>query len=715
MQLGKDRPKVFQRMPLCALVGFLAFGVSVSAGIAAEPEEERQRVVTTLKSGGSSATVHALGEHAGREGVADRQKDALRDAGIDPDRADLFWIGGSMVVEASPSEIAKLRTIDDISSVTAEPKVRLASSGASLPTPGGGNWGVNAIGADSVWSELRLTGTGVRVGHIDTGVDIRNPSISGKVIAWRDFVGDRAEPYDDNGHGTHTASTMVGRSVQGSPIGVAPGADLIVAKAIGADGFAPGSQLLAAAQWIADPDGDPTTNDQPDVVNGSWVAGNANDTWFRGVVRDWQARGIVPVFATGNNGPEPGSVGSPAAYPDVIAVGAIDDDDKIGSFSARGPITWQNTDGLGPPAGTRIQKPDLVAPGVAITAGYFDGFLPYTGTSMASPQVAGVVALMRELVPGVSQEDVTAALTSSADDLGAPGPESTYGAGGLDALGALVALGARAGIPDARFAKTPKARTRAARLAYAVSLTAAETYRYRINGRPWSAPTSSPKFAVSAGTGRHRIEIQAVGLDGQLDPTPGSHVVRVDRARPAATVRWSVSGSAVRFTARVRDIGTGVAARRIVWRIGSRTARGRSFTHRFPNANPKRVTLIVTDRAGNRRVVRRIVTPRRATVARASANATVAQGRRLSISGAATRSGRIRATLEPRAAISGSAASPKSVPTRRAGRLVKRGGFRLTLPLRGLPPGRYRLRVEALGRLGRGERTLTRTIRVTSR
>jgi subtilisin family serine protease len=721
MRAGRDCRRRSYRfvVPLLAATGVLAATAlgspppATGAGAASSAvAAERQSVVVTLRAGGATPEIAAFGRSSGRGSVLDRERAALRAAGIDPDRADLFWIGGVMTLSATPEEIARLEALPEVAAVEDEPQVRIASSPGTLPDPSGGNWGVQAIGADDVWRTTGLTGSGVLVGHIDTGVDVRNPSLRGKVVAWRDFVSGKPSPYDDNGHGTHTASTAAGRAVAGAPIGVAPGANLVVAKAIGASGVAPGSQLLAAAQWIADPDGNPATRDQPSVVNGSWTAGDPNDTWFRSVVRHWRGLGIVPVFATGNTGPAGGSVGSPASYPEVIAVGAADQDGEVADFSSRGPFVWSNADGAGPAAGTRVTKPDLVAPGVDVMAGYLDGFLPYSGSSMASPHVAGVAALMRQAAPGLTPDDVAIALRATARDLGEPGPESRYGAGMVDALAAVRVAGAAPhGFVEARFTKTPPRRTRARRLGFAVALSRASSYRYRVNGGPWSAAISSPRFAVAPGMGRHVVQVQAIGGGGRVDPRPDRHTVIVDRRGPTAGVTWRVRGAQVQLRARVRDL-VGVDERKVVWRVGPRTLRGRSVSYRFDRVAPKRVRLILIDRLGNRRVIRRMVTPRRPTVVRARVPRAVRRQGRLRISGAAVRSGRVRVTVRPARAIALSAASPRAVPDVRRHRRVIPGRFSVSVPMAGLAPGLYRVRVEALGRLGRGEMPITRTVRV---
>jgi subtilisin family serine protease len=291
-----------------------------------------------------------------------------------------------------------------------------------------------------VWSAYGLTGAGVRVGSIDTGVNAAHPDLAGKVVGWRDFVNGRAAPYDDNGHGTHTVGTMVGGSAGGSPIGVAPGARVVVAKAMNANGVGAGSNLLAAAQWMTDPDGNPATADYPSVINGSWTTGDANDPWFRDMVRQWIALGIVPVFAAGNGGPGAGTVGSPASYPESVAVGAIDQSPALAAFSARGPILWRDLDGSGPAPGTVITKPDLVAPGVGITSSVGSGYLAYSGTSMASPHVAGVVALMRQAAPDLGALQVEDILRRTATP--AAGDPGGWGAGEVNAPAAVRAAGA---------------------------------------------------------------------------------------------------------------------------------------------------------------------------------------------------------------------------------------------------------------------------------
>ena len=675
-------------------------------------------VLVTLKDAPDERPLGARAEEAKREEILEEQTEVLEEADIDAGDAEQHWVGGVMAVEATEEQIAELEANPDVAAVEPEPVVEIVSGVkiAAQSSPGDGNWGVGASGSDRVWDDFGLTGTGVIVGSIDTGIEATHPSVSGKVVAWKDTVNGLASPYDDNGHGTHTASTIAGRAINGAPIGVAPDAKLVVAKAIGASGSAPGSQLLAAAQWMADPDGNPATPDHPTIINNSWTAGDGNDTWFRSIVRHWRSLGIVPIFAAGNSGPGPGTVGSPASYPESFAVGAVDEDQAATSFSSRGPIQWTNQDGTGPAAGTVLIKPDVSAPGQDIVGAVPGGYATFSGTSMASPHIAGVAALVRQAKPASSVDEVVSAIANSSTDAGPAGKDSSYGMGMLDAPGAVSAVGA---IPvtgiDARFTKTPPSRTRARSLGYQVSLIGATAYHYRVDGGAWSPPITSPKFAVRASQGRHVVEVRAADALGTTDAKPSRHVVIVDRSRPAARVSWTIQGSRVVFRAAVRDRGTGVRNRNVVWRLGKRTKKGRVFVHRFRGTQRTRVRLLITDSAGNRRAVSRRVVLRTPTLARAKSTGRVRRGGRIRIRGVARRSGRVRATLVPIPRRGAKAKTSATGPRLRKVTRVRRGQFAFSVPVGRIAAGRYRLRIHTLGSVGRRERVITRTVRVTGR
>jgi subtilisin family serine protease len=371
-----------------------------------------------------------------------------------------FWVTNAIALKLRPDRIRALAAMPSVESVDLDRHISVGQEPAlstppPAPRPGPGEVGVvqsitqlplDAIGARAVWSRYGVRGAGVLMGNIDTGVDAANPDLAGKIAGFRDFVNGRAEPYDDNGHGTHTIGTMVGGSASGEPIGVAPDARVLVAKALGANGSGLGSALLAAAQWMADPDGDPATADFPVVVNNSWNGGDPNDPWFRQVVRVWRAAGIVPVFAAGNSGPGARTIGSPSSYPEVLAVAAVDDAGVLADFSSRGPVTWDNPDGVGPVAGTVLQKADLAAPGVGIVSSVGSGYESYSGTSMAAPHVAGAIALLKQAAPALGASELIGTVLATATDLGPAGPDPGYGRGAVNALAAVASvLGPRGG------------------------------------------------------------------------------------------------------------------------------------------------------------------------------------------------------------------------------------------------------------------------------
>jgi bacillopeptidase F len=612
-----------------------------------------------------------------------------------------FWLTNALATRASATELLRLAADPAVAHVDLDPRVRVLGGRASalepFPDPGEGGWGVAAIGAPGVWRDYGITGAGVRVGSIDTGVDPRNPDLQGRIGAWRDFIAGGPTPYDDHGHGTHTAGTMVGGSARGQAIGVAPGAQLVVAKTMRGDGAGSGSAILDAAQWMADPDGNAATPDQPAVVNNSWGSGDPSDTWFRPIVRRWRALGIVGVFSAGNSGPDPSSVESPASYPESLAVGATDRDGVVAGFSSRGPVAWTDDDGTGPASGTLLVKPDLVAPGVAVVSTVGTGYLAYSGTSMAAAHVSGVVALVKQASPSLGGVDIEDILRRSLQDLGAPGPDPDAGWGLLSARAAVeAALGP---VPDTTFTLAPRAVTHRRTLSYRVALTGATAYRSRVDGGPWGPPSSDPTLQITADEGHHLVEAQAVSPSGVPDPHPSRHQVTVDLTPPVVSFTWRATGRRVRFFARAIDRLSGPDASSLVWRFGDgATARGRAVAHAFEPDAPRRARVSVRDRAGNRAAHSRTLGPRARVMELPLVRSvrttfrTPRGARTLLIRGRLTRPARVRVTLSVAAA--GPHGTRKPVAAGGTARRVP-GAFRITLRLKGVSPGGYRLAIAA--------------------
>ncbi|MYW62952.1 S8 family serine peptidase [Streptomyces sp. SID8379] len=254
---------------------------------------------------------------------------------------------------------------------------------------------VPQINAPQAWSD-GYTGKGVTVAVLDSGYDSDHPDLAGRVTTSANFLGgDSAE--DDNGHGTHVASTIAG--IDGTYRGVAPDASLAVGKVCDSTGSCPTSAVLAGIEWAAD-----TVHAK--VVNMS-LGGPADETDPAiAAINDLSAStGTLFVVAAGNDGEYgTGTVGAPAIANSALAVGAVDGDDELAAFSSRGPRPSDNA-----------VKPDITAPGVGIVAAKLGGgHTAKSGTSMATPHVAGSAALVAQAHPDWSGERIKTALMNSA-------------------------------------------------------------------------------------------------------------------------------------------------------------------------------------------------------------------------------------------------------------------------------------------------------------
>ena len=267
-------------------------------------------------------------------------------------------------------------------------------------------WGVNRVHAPAAWDVTE--GKGVKVAVIDTGIDMTHPDLIGKVDGGYSALkkSENPEDYtDDNGHGTHVSGTIAAIRDGKGVVGVAPKARLYAVKVLDADGSGNLSDVIDGIVWAA-------KNDMQ-VANMSLGAPITSDTMQR-AVRYAKGKGVIIVAAAGNSG---GAVGYPAALPEVIAVSASDSSDRLAVFSSRGP------------------QVKFIAPGVDIVSAKMGGgFASYSGTSMASPHVAGLVALIvSQGYVGLSGPDgVLAQLAKAAKPLAGLKPEE-QGYGMIDA------------------------------------------------------------------------------------------------------------------------------------------------------------------------------------------------------------------------------------------------------------------------------------------
>jgi subtilisin family serine protease len=338
----------------------------------------------------------------GYQGAATAAKADVRDAGTL--RRSLTTLNAD-AVQTPQKETPELwdavtngdRTASGIAHVWLD-GVRKASLDKSVPQ----------IGAPKAWA-AGYDGKGVKIAVLDTGVDATHPDLKTQVIESKNFS-TAADATDHFGHGTHVASIAAGTGAKsgGKYKGVAPGAKILSGKVLDDNGSGDDSGILAGMEWAA--------AQGADVVNLSLGGQDTPeiDPLEAEVNKLSAEKGILFAIAAGNSGPE--SVGSPGSADAALTVGAVDDKDKLADFSSTGPRT-----------GDGAIKPDVTAPGVDITAAAAKGslidqevgekppgYLTISGTSMATPHVAGAAAILKQQHPDWDYAELKGALTGSA-------------------------------------------------------------------------------------------------------------------------------------------------------------------------------------------------------------------------------------------------------------------------------------------------------------
>ena len=420
---------------------------------ALDKAERRWRVYEALRQTASRTQASIIAE-------LEREKAAGRVLAYRP-----FFIFNGLAVTAGTDVLLALAQRPDVESIRANRRHQLpAPRRAQVEAPALG-WNLERIRAVLAEQAFGVDGSGVVVANIDTGVDWTHPALQSRYRGYNPadptasvhdynwFDATRTYPTapgpnaghlsQHSDHGTHAMGTIVGMEPDGSNrVGVAPGARWVAARAFNNDGEADDVTLHACFEWMLAPTDlngqNPDPSKAPDIVSNSWGNSDPSSTEFLDDVRAWRAAGIFPVFAAGNEGPGAQSINVPGGYPEVLAVGATDVRDQIADFSGRGPSPWVTL------------KPEVSAPGVNIRStiaggGYEDG---WSGTSMAAPHVAGLVALLYQasarrqgshIWPPLTYTATFSILTSTAVDLGTPGPDTAYGWGRIDAYQATAA------------------------------------------------------------------------------------------------------------------------------------------------------------------------------------------------------------------------------------------------------------------------------------
>ncbi len=318
-----------------------------------------------------------------------------------------YQIINAVALSVDSDLVDKLSSLDFVKSVEPDAEVKIVLAQSALQ-----------IDANRVWLEYGVKGENVTVAVLDTGIDNEHPDLQ-NVVLEKDFTGEGTD--DENGHGTHVASIIAGsgKSSGGLYKGIAPKARLMDIKVLNKDGSGRLSDVIAGIEYAVMHGADVISMSLGAAVpcDGLDAASLAADAAVE--------RGVVVVVAAGNLGPSQGTITSPGCAKKVITVGAVDKMDNIAPFSSRGPTL----DG-------RV-KPDIVAPGVLITAAKAGGgYTTMSGTSMATPMVSGVVALILSKNPDLTPEQVKSVLKETAKDLGED--RNTQGAGRVDAYLAFI-------------------------------------------------------------------------------------------------------------------------------------------------------------------------------------------------------------------------------------------------------------------------------------
>jgi serine protease AprX len=274
---------------------------------------------------------------------------------------------------------------------------------------------------------LGWDGKGVRIAIVDTGIDPMHPDLQGRVVDMADWVGQG--PVDENGHGTHCAGIAAGSGAQsgGRYRGVAPGASIYAAKVLRRNGSGMMSDVMAGIDWAVD---------QGVQIISLSLGGSGSSDGRDALSEMCDAAvnaGVIVCAAAGNDGPGNRTIGSPGASRLAITVGASTDQDLLAPFSSRGPT-----------ADGRV-KPDILLPGHLITAARAKGtsmgtpidsyYCEASGTSMATPVAAGLCALLLQMDPGLTPDEIKERLITTAIDLGEPA--NAQGRGRADALRAI--------------------------------------------------------------------------------------------------------------------------------------------------------------------------------------------------------------------------------------------------------------------------------------
>lgn len=361
-----------------------------------------------------------------------------------------FWTSKCVVLQTTKDDLAKLNRLVD------EPLIGDIYPNRTLHVPRlvevktlparvlenkASAWGIHSVGGLAARGAYGASGKGVKVGVLDTGVDASHPDLQGKVADWAEFDSNgeevpNSQPHDTARHGTHVAGTIAGGRSSGRWIGMAPDAKLAVAIAL--DGVQGGTdaQVLAGIDWAVDRG--------VDVLNmslGGLTLGPEVPSIYTEAILTSLRAGIPVVTAIGNDGQQ--ITGSPGNDLLSFSVGATDYRDCAAAFSGGRTHIIRESNFVSPEHLPLVySKPEISAPGVAVFSSVPNGkWAAFNGTSMATPHVAGAIALLlsatsikQRVVPTNRAFLIQDLLTGSVEELGETGQDHRFGFGRIDIL-----------------------------------------------------------------------------------------------------------------------------------------------------------------------------------------------------------------------------------------------------------------------------------------
>lgn len=360
-----------------------------------------------------------------------------------------FWTSRAMPMQLAKSELKDLAEVSQIKSVQINRKLNLPPLmetqplGAETEDILSTAWGLQALNALSAWGVHGAKGKGVLVGVLDTGIDAEHPDLKGKVPHWAEFdsIGNQvdSDPHDSDEHGTHCAGTIVGGRESGRAIGVAPEAKIAAGLVLDGENGGSDAQVLAGIDWAVEKGVDVLS-----MSLGGLVFDSSTPPTYTEAILSCIEAGIPVVAAIGNEGEQ--TTGSPGNDMFALSVGAVDHANRVAGFSGgRTQILFESDFIQSQFLPLPYSKPEVSAPGVSILSSVPGGdWKAFNGTSMATPHVAGAIALLlsatkiRDLESGSQLAfAIRDLIIGSVDDRGESGQDHRYGFGTVDALRAI--------------------------------------------------------------------------------------------------------------------------------------------------------------------------------------------------------------------------------------------------------------------------------------